>query len=109
MVKQHPLYVWRERHQLSRRLVAQALGIGHTYVWMIEKYERYPQIQVAARIVILTGGAVSYDQLLPPIGCRPLVSFTALEQRARTKELHRRTRVAKKARAARKRMEAANA
>lgn len=53
---------WREREGLTQHEVAERLGAAQSYVCQLETGTRRPSVDVAARIVAMTGGEVTLEE-----------------------------------------------
>lgn len=55
---------WRERHKLSRRAIAQALGVSHNSLNRLGGGAP-PTLRRAAQLHRLSGGEIRYEDMLP--------------------------------------------
>jgi len=60
----HPLRRYRSEHGLSRRQVAEAVGVDEMSIGRYERGERMPRRQVLKRLIAMSGGQLTADDFL---------------------------------------------
>jgi transcriptional regulator with XRE-family HTH domain len=65
MTEDHPLKAWRAKRGLTQEALGDAVGVGASQISMIEAGKRGPSIEVAAKIVRVSKGAIPLEVLLP--------------------------------------------
>lgn len=61
-----PFRAWRLRNHLTPREAARRLGVPYTVVRGIDSGASTPNLRTTAKLVYGSGGALSWDDFLPP-------------------------------------------
>lgn len=64
MDEQHPLRIWRKRHDLTQTDLGLKVGVKTSQIGMIEKGHRSASLEVALAISALTKGSVPIESLV---------------------------------------------
>ena len=60
------LHIWRKQNGLTLAELGNALGLEASFVSRMERYINYPSVAVYLRLRELTGGEITFDDLIDP-------------------------------------------